>query len=127
MDASLLIVIGAGLLSAMAGKDHCDATSLGLPEPVRTPGATDLRGIRLYVDRRLVLDEWRGQSGTAYDWIGDLGEGTHTITLEYFDEGGDATAQLDWAAAIDQPGAGWTAAYWNTPGTASAPTVPSST
>jgi glucose/arabinose dehydrogenase/PKD repeat protein len=82
-------------------------------------------GVRLYVDRRLVLDRWQGQSGTAYDWIGDLGEGTHTITLEYFDEGGDAMARLDWAAAVDQPGTEWTAEYWNTPGAGSAPTVPS--
>jgi aspartyl-tRNA(Asn)/glutamyl-tRNA(Gln) amidotransferase subunit A len=35
------------LLDAMAGADPCDSTSLGLPEPVRLPTATDLRGIRL--------------------------------------------------------------------------------
>ncbi len=37
------------LLGAMAGKDHCDSTSLGLPERVRLPTATDLKGIRLGV------------------------------------------------------------------------------
>ncbi|GGN75795.1 hypothetical protein GCM10010112_47380 [Actinoplanes lobatus] len=84
-------------------------------------------GVRLYVDRQLVLDRWQGQSGTAYDWIGDLGEGVHTITLEYFDEGGDAMAKLDWAASIDQPSGDWTAEYWNTPGAGSAPTVPTTT
>jgi aspartyl-tRNA(Asn)/glutamyl-tRNA(Gln) amidotransferase subunit A len=41
------------LLSAMAGADRCDSTSLGLPEPVRVPGATDLRGIRLGVPEEL--------------------------------------------------------------------------
>jgi aspartyl-tRNA(Asn)/glutamyl-tRNA(Gln) amidotransferase subunit A len=41
------------LLSAMAGADECDATSLGLPEPVRAPTATDLRGIRLGVPEEL--------------------------------------------------------------------------
>ncbi|WP_285474703.1 PA14 domain-containing protein [Actinoplanes sp. NBRC 101535] len=82
-------------------------------------------GVRLYLDNRLVLDRWQGQSGTAYDWIGDLGAGTHTITLEYYDEGGDAMAKLDWAAAIDQPSDTWTAEYWNTPGAGSAPTLPS--
>jgi aspartyl-tRNA(Asn)/glutamyl-tRNA(Gln) amidotransferase subunit A len=35
------------LLGAMAGADPCDSTSLGLPEPVRLPTATDLKGIRL--------------------------------------------------------------------------------
>ena len=41
------------LLSAMAGADPCDATSLGLPEPVGLPGATDLRGLRLGVPEEL--------------------------------------------------------------------------
>jgi aspartyl-tRNA(Asn)/glutamyl-tRNA(Gln) amidotransferase subunit A len=41
------------LLSAMAGADPCDATALGLPEPVTLPTATDLRGIRLGVPEEL--------------------------------------------------------------------------
>ena len=41
------------LLQAMAGHDHCDSTSLELPEPVRLPAATDLNGIRLGVPEEL--------------------------------------------------------------------------
>jgi Asp-tRNA(Asn)/Glu-tRNA(Gln) amidotransferase A subunit family amidase len=41
------------LLQAMAGKDPCDSTALGLPEPVRLPTATDLQGIRLGVPEEL--------------------------------------------------------------------------
>jgi len=41
------------LLGAMVGADPCDSTSLGLPEPVRAPTATDLRGIRLGVPEEL--------------------------------------------------------------------------
>ncbi len=41
------------LLQAMVGADPCDSTSLGLPEPVRLPEATDLRGIRLGVAEEL--------------------------------------------------------------------------
>jgi len=41
------------LLSAMVGRDPCDSTSLGLPEPVALPSATDLRGIRLGVPEEL--------------------------------------------------------------------------
>jgi aspartyl-tRNA(Asn)/glutamyl-tRNA(Gln) amidotransferase subunit A len=41
------------LLQAMVGADSCDSTSLGLPEPVRLPQATDLRGIRLGVAEEL--------------------------------------------------------------------------
>ena len=42
------------LLDAMVGKDHCDSTSLGLPEPVRVPTASDLKGIRLGVPEELL-------------------------------------------------------------------------
>jgi aspartyl-tRNA(Asn)/glutamyl-tRNA(Gln) amidotransferase subunit A len=41
------------LLGVMAGADPCDSTSLGLPEPVRLPTATDLSGIRLGVPEEL--------------------------------------------------------------------------
>jgi aspartyl-tRNA(Asn)/glutamyl-tRNA(Gln) amidotransferase subunit A len=41
------------LLSAMVGRDARDSTSLGLPEPVRAPTATDLTGIRLGVPEEL--------------------------------------------------------------------------
>jgi aspartyl-tRNA(Asn)/glutamyl-tRNA(Gln) amidotransferase subunit A len=41
------------LLSAMVGRDPCDSTSLGLPEPIRTPTARDLKGIRLGVPEEL--------------------------------------------------------------------------
>ncbi|GAA2669331.1 PA14 domain-containing protein [Actinoplanes palleronii] len=81
-------------------------------------------GVRLYIDRTLVLDQWQGQSGTAYDWIGDLGAGTHTITYEYYDQGGDALAKLDWAGAIDQPDDTWKASYWDMTGAGSSPTIP---
>jgi aspartyl-tRNA(Asn)/glutamyl-tRNA(Gln) amidotransferase subunit A len=45
------------LLSAMVGKDPCDSTSLGLPEPVRLPTATDLKGIRLGVPEEVYETE----------------------------------------------------------------------
>jgi aspartyl-tRNA(Asn)/glutamyl-tRNA(Gln) amidotransferase subunit A len=41
------------LLGAMASKDPCDSTSLGLPEPIALPTATDLRGVRLGVPEEL--------------------------------------------------------------------------
>ena len=41
------------LLGAMVGKDPCDSTSVGLPEPVRLPSRSDLRGVRLGVPEEL--------------------------------------------------------------------------
>ena len=52
-------------------------------------------GVRLYVDDRLVIDSWqpmRGyRSATVY-----LGEGTHTVRLEYFERTGVALVRLTW-------------------------------
>jgi aspartyl-tRNA(Asn)/glutamyl-tRNA(Gln) amidotransferase subunit A len=41
------------LLGAMVGKDPCDSTSIGLPEPVKLPTRKDLKGIRLGVPEEL--------------------------------------------------------------------------
>ncbi len=44
------------LLSAMVGADPCDSTSIGLPEPIKLPSRTDLKGIRLGVPEELSGD-----------------------------------------------------------------------
>jgi aspartyl-tRNA(Asn)/glutamyl-tRNA(Gln) amidotransferase subunit A len=41
------------LLSAMVGPDPCDSTSIGLPDDVVLPSATDLKGLRLGVPEEL--------------------------------------------------------------------------
>jgi aspartyl-tRNA(Asn)/glutamyl-tRNA(Gln) amidotransferase subunit A len=41
------------LFGAMAGKDPCDSTSVGLPGPIDLPSRTDLRGVRLGVPEEL--------------------------------------------------------------------------
>ena len=41
------------LFGAMAGKDQCDSTSVGLPGPVELPRRTDLQGVRLGVPEEL--------------------------------------------------------------------------
>jgi aspartyl-tRNA(Asn)/glutamyl-tRNA(Gln) amidotransferase subunit A len=64
------------LLGAMAGPDPCDSTSLGLPEPVRLPDRTDLRGVRLGVPEEL------------------SGEGIEPGVLAAFDETLDRARQL---------------------------------
>jgi glucose/arabinose dehydrogenase len=83
-------------------------------------------GVRLSVDDKRVIDKWQGQTGTAYDAVVDLGAGNHTITMEYFDEGGDALAKLSWESTTDQPGQHFQAEYWSTPGAGSAPAIPES-
>ena len=72
------------LLQAMAGKDPCDSTALGLPEPVTLPTATDLEGIRLGVPEELtgegiepgVLEAFRATLDLARE-LGATVETTH--------------------------------------------------
>jgi aspartyl-tRNA(Asn)/glutamyl-tRNA(Gln) amidotransferase subunit A len=46
----------AMLLRHLVGHDSCDSTSLGLPEAVRAPGRSDLKGLRFGVPRELGSD-----------------------------------------------------------------------
>jgi aspartyl-tRNA(Asn)/glutamyl-tRNA(Gln) amidotransferase subunit A len=79
------------LFAAMAGKDPCDSTSLGLPAPVRLPEATDLEGIRLGVPEELtgegieegVLDAFRA----TLDLARELGATVETTRLPHAPQG----------------------------------------
>ena len=79
------------LLGAMAGKDPCDSTSLGLPEPVTLPTATDLEGIRFGVPEELsgegieqgVLDAF----DATLDLARELGATVETMHLPHSPHG----------------------------------------
>jgi aspartyl-tRNA(Asn)/glutamyl-tRNA(Gln) amidotransferase subunit A len=79
------------LLAAMAGQDHCDSTSLGLPEPVRAPTATDLKGIRLGVPEELTGEGIEPGVLTAFnltlDLARDLGATIETMHLPHSPHG----------------------------------------
>lgn len=84
-------------------------------------------GMRLYLDGRLVIDQWPpAQAGMAYEWTGDLGTGTHTIVFEYFENGGEAMTRLDWSGTVEQPDPSWKAEYWDTTGLGNPPAIPAS-
>lgn len=53
-------------------------------------------GIRVYVDGHLIIDSWREQPATSY--FGDiyLGEGNHSLRVEYYEEGGAASVRVWW-------------------------------
>jgi glucose/arabinose dehydrogenase len=72
-------------------------------------------GVRLYIDNKRVIDHWQGQSSTEWDDEADLGEGNHTIKMEYFEGGGAAVAVLRWDSTLDQPTETYHAEYWNIP------------
>ncbi len=54
-------------------------------------------GVRVYVDGRRVVDYWQNQK-LPNTRSGDiaLGAGQHTVTVEYYEEGGDASAHVWW-------------------------------
>jgi len=58
-------------------------------------------GYRLYVDSRLVIDNWKKQSYGARLAQVDLAPGsTHDIRLEYFESTGNARVKLIWNAGV---------------------------
>ena len=42
-----------------------------------------------------MIDQWKGPANTEFSYTADLGEGEHTIRMEYVEYGGDATAALE--------------------------------
>ncbi len=51
-------------------------------------------GVRLFVDGKLVIDRWVDQSETTYTTNLALASGQHTVVMEYYENGWDATAHV---------------------------------
>jgi sugar lactone lactonase YvrE len=58
-------------------------------------------GVRLWVDDRLLIDQWQDQVAT-YSADISLTQGYHRVRLEYFEAGGDAVVRLSWELAPDE-------------------------
>jgi single-stranded DNA-binding protein len=92
-----------------------DAAAVGLPKDdfsVRWSRQVDFKtgryhlqawaddGIRVYVDERLIIDEWHSASDEVY--VTDLGlDGTHRIVVEYYERGGEARVRFWWKRTGD--------------------------
>jgi glucose/arabinose dehydrogenase len=72
-------------------------------------------GVRLFIDGKRVINQWQGPANTEFSRTVDLGEGNHTIRMEYVEYGGDALASLTWDSVLDQPADVYRAQYWNMP------------
>lgn len=68
-------------------------------------------GVRLWVDDRLIIDEWHDSSITLYSADVTLIEGTHSLRMEYYEHAGDALAQLAWERVEHYPD--WKAEYFD--------------
>lgn len=70
-------------------------------------------GVRLYIDGKRVISQWQGPANSEASYTVDLGEGLHTIKLDYVEIFGGAKVSLDVEAAHDQPASTYRAEYWN--------------
>lgn len=69
-------------------------------------------GVRLWVDDRLVLDEWEAGSVRTVSIVLAMDKGRHDLRLEYFERSGVARIELDIdKTSVDADGA-WLAKYW---------------
>jgi glucose/arabinose dehydrogenase len=87
--------------------------------------ATADDGVRLYVDGMRVIDRWIDQGPATYRTTLPLDSGPHRIVLEYYENGGGATARLEHHRVSDAPAeSSWHAEYWNIGDGIMPPTIP---
>lgn len=60
-------------------------------------------GVRVYVDNQLIIDKWINQAATTYTAVKSLTAGNHQVKMEYFEDGGAATAKLSWTKNAAAP------------------------
>ncbi|MBV8819106.1 MAG: hypothetical protein JO022_12165, partial [Acidobacteriaceae bacterium] len=53
-------------------------------------------GIRMYIDGVLVLNQWMIEAPTNYTVQENMSAGSHLISVAYYEQSGNATAQVSW-------------------------------
>jgi glucose/arabinose dehydrogenase len=119
---------GAGSPDPTINVDHFVARfsrSIDLTAGLYDLTVTGDDGVRLYVDGDRVVDHWADEGATDYRVDLPMGEGRHTIVMEYYENAGSALARLTVTRTGDVPQPGpYHGEYWNTPGAGTAPAVP---
>lgn len=66
-------------------------------------------GVRLYVDGRVIIDQWRVTAPVTHSATVDLAAGAHRLTVEYFEQAERAQIRMWWekAAAAPPPVVTW--------------------
>lgn len=55
-------------------------------------------GVRLWVDDRLLIDQWQDPQVATLQADVTLSQGYHRVRLEYYEASGSAAVRLSWAA-----------------------------
>jgi hypothetical protein len=109
---------------------HADSPASGIPADlfsVRWTGRWSLAGgyrfsvtaddgVRMWIDRQLVLDEWHDAAGVTYSFDAYLEQGEHELCIEYYESRGDAIARVRWESLGSSAGSrypGWRAEYYD--------------
>lgn len=61
-----------------------------------TFSGTSSDGIRLYVDGKILVDQWRDQSNSTFTAMDALTQGTHLVVVEYYEHTNTSTVSLSW-------------------------------
>jgi hypothetical protein len=79
-------------------------------------------GIRVYVDNDLIIDEWYDHPAKTVSVEKHLAAGHHWIVVEYYENGGFATAKLSWGPA-SAPIQNWRGEYFDNPTLSGSPAL----
>lgn len=85
-----------------------------------TFSATADDGVRVYLDNKLVIDQWRDQAPATFTRAVWVPAGYHAVRVEYYEHLGGAVAKLSWARTyrseviVDDRSSGFTkgGSYW---------------
>ncbi|MCC7353306.1 MAG: hypothetical protein IT330_06065, partial [Anaerolineae bacterium] len=82
-------------------------------------------GVRLYLNERLLIDQWRDQAAITHTAEIDLNAGNHSLRLEYYENTGAAVARLSWAriGGPPIPADKWQGEYFSNPWVSGPPTL----
>jgi hypothetical protein len=94
---------GSGSPDPSISSDHFTVRWTGAVQPQfnepYTFYTTTDDGVRLWVNGQLIIDEWVDQSAT--EWNGQIAltaRRKYSVTMEYYENGGAASAQLAWSS-----------------------------
>jgi hypothetical protein len=54
-------------------------------------------GVRLWIDNKLVINQWNNQPASDFQYDFNPGRGIHNVRLEYFENVGNAIAKFSWS------------------------------
>ena len=68
-------------------------------------------GVRVFVDGVVILDKWIDQAETTYTAQANITAGTHTVRVEFYENGGHAVIRVGIQQSAG-PGSSWNATYF---------------